>query len=451
MKIVNALAAWSLAGRAWVGLTALLLISAALGIARIFTESNISAKVGNGVLLALFVLFLTIIIDGVRVARVRLSCTRTLPHYFSLNQSHVAALAIENQSSLPVVVAIWDGAPAQFISSEFPMTQPIAAQSKAEYNYELKAIARGRAYFELCYLTVQSDWGLINQRRRIALANEVKIYPDFTSLTASMQLGMERMLFGLGANISQRRGEGIEFNQLRDFRLGDSLKTVDWKATARLNKPITREFQEEKDQQIIFMLDSSRRMRAIDSGLSYFDAALNAVLMCSYVALDRGDAVGVGCFGNQDSWLAPVKGKLSVTQILNHLFDLDTSNRSCDYHEAAERVVENQRKRALIVLITNIREEDALDLERAIALLRNKHLVMVVALQEPAIAMAKTSTDNKIDDLVAYAYATGIQHRRDLLLRKLQKSGISVLDSNGKDMHIQLISEYLRLKRMGKI
>ena len=184
----------------------------------------------------------------------------------------------------------------------------------------------------------------------------------------------------------QRRGLGQEFHQLREFRDGDTLRQIDWKATARKRTPIAREYQDERDQQILFLLDCGRRMRSQDGELSHFDHALNASLLLGYVALRQGDAVGLMTFASeQRRYLPPVKGQAQVNVLLNAVYDLQSSQRPADYSDAVDALLKRQSRRALVVLITNLRDEDDEDLLNAVKRLERRHRVLIASLREDVL------------------------------------------------------------------
>ena len=124
-------------------------------------------------------------------------------------------------------------------------------------------------------------------------------------------LAGDRRLQEIGIKTFQQRGEGTDFKQLAEYRHGDSVRHIDWKATLRLDKPIVREFQDERDQRVMLLIDCGRRMRADDRrgavGTAHFDQVLNAVMLLSYVALAQGDAVGALTFGTPPGDGAPVR------------------------------------------------------------------------------------------------------------------------------------------------
>ncbi|MCK5813231.1 MAG: DUF58 domain-containing protein, partial [Cocleimonas sp.] len=246
-----------------------------------------------------------------------------------------------------------------------------------------------------------------------------------------------------------RRGEGQDFHQLREYRQGDALRQIDWKATARSLKLISREYQDERDQEIIFMLDCGHRMLAKDDELSHFDHTLNAILLLSYVALRQGDAVGLGTFSGESRWIPPRKGYHTIQQILNTVYDLQPSSESPDFSKAATDLMIRHKKRALIVVLTNIRDEDSDDLLPAINLLRKRHLVLVSSLREKAIDNVLQQPIKKLPDAILNAATHQYLQHRKKAFEKLLHNGTSALETTPDHLSVELINAYLNIKSSG--
>ncbi len=381
----------------------------------------------------------------------QLHIQRKLPSSFSLNRAQNVRFELTNNSHRDLDVSLYDAYPEHFESSQFPLTQSISKNQKGVFEYTVIPKSRGLATFEPAYVLIRSHFGLWQFIKRLGPHDHAKVYPDFSAISNSFVFGVEQAMRNMGAHIAKRKGDGMEFNQLREFRDGDTLKQIDWKATARLGDLISREYQEEKDQNVVFLLDCSRRMRAMENNLSYFDYALNALLMSSYIALDKGDAVGVKTFSGEPSWLPPIKGKVAINTILNHLYALDTSTQSSDYVAAAQELLLKHRKRSLVILITNVRDEDNEDLNKAVEILSQQHLVMVVALQERLLEKVDGMEADTPNDALLYAGVKHFEQSRRKMLTRLKVSGVSVVDATHKNIHIQLVTEYLRLKQSGRI
>ncbi|MDC0321645.1 DUF58 domain-containing protein, partial [Akkermansiaceae bacterium] len=168
---------------------------------------------------------------------------------------------------------------------------------------------------------------------KIGDKGKVKVYPNYQPVLSYALMAMAHRQEHTGIIRKNRAGLSRDFHQLRDYQMGDSLSQIDWKASSKRQSLISRDFQEQLDQSVILMLDCGRRMRTIDGEISQFDHCLNAMLLISYVALRQGDQVGILSFGGTDRWLPPVKGASSMTTVLNHLYDYETSPFPSDFSE----------------------------------------------------------------------------------------------------------------------
>jgi uncharacterized protein (DUF58 family) len=233
---------------------------------------------------------------------------------------------------------------------------------------------------------------------------------------------------------------------------------MDWRATQRVGKPIVREFQDERDQCVMLLVDCGRRMRADDRkaaiGATHFDQVLNAIMLLSYVALKQGDAVGAMTFGTpagQERTFAPRKGMRALNAIMGQLYDVQPTLTHSDYVTAAQELLHRQRKRALVIVITNFRDEDSSELSHALRLLRSRHLVMLASLRERVVdelmAQPVVSGDAAIDVASAHLYE---QSRRDAFNRLAARDGLMV-DAAAERLGIELVNRYRAMKRAGTI
>ncbi|HBO7247353.1 TPA: DUF58 domain-containing protein, partial [Pseudomonas aeruginosa] len=263
-------------------------------------------------------------------------------------------------------------------------------------------------------------------------------------------MAVDHWLNQIGVRGGQRRGLGLEFHQLREFRDGDTLRQIDWKATARKRTPIAREYQDERDQQILFLLDCGRRMRSQDGDLSHFDHALNASLLLAYVALRQGDAVGAMTFAGDDRrHLPPGKGSAQLGALLNTVYDLQTSQRPADFPEAVQAVLSRQRRRALVILVTNLRDEDDEELLGAVKRLGRQHRVLVASLREEVLDTLRQEPIARYEQALAYTGTIDYLNARNGLHEKLAAHGVPVLDARPSELGPELISRYLGWKRAG--
>ncbi|MEZ5450425.1 MAG: DUF58 domain-containing protein [Thiolinea sp.] len=209
-------------------------------------------------------------------------------------------------------IRLYDHVPETFQEQGLPLQFALQPGAWAESAYSLKPLKRGLQRLERVQIRTRSWLGLWWRDVKQPLLSEVRIYPNFAAIAQYSLLATDHHLSHLGIMKRRRRGEGQDFHQLREYRPGDSLRQIDWKASARMYKPVAREYQDERDQEILFLLDCSHRMLAKDDELSHFDHTLNAILLLSHVALKQGDAVGLGSFGGVERWLNPAQGAASA-------------------------------------------------------------------------------------------------------------------------------------------
>ncbi len=377
--------------------------------------------------------------------------SREVPNSLALGVDNDVRIRVQHQLKRPLQIEINDDYPQQVAIVNLPVSLRIEPQHHADIDYQLRPLQRGDAHFGRLFIRVLSRLQFWQYRIQRAGAETVRIYPNFRSIANFKTLGLHQQTGQMGIHIKPRRGQGLDFHQLREFREGDSLNQIDWKATARMRKPIAREYQDERDQDIIFMIDCGRRMHARHGELSHFDHVLNAFLLTSHVALKQGDAVGLLSFAGDQRWLSPLKGQHSVNTLMNHVYDLHSSTDSSDFSQAAQQLISHQRKRSLIILITNLHDEDADDLQPAIQLLRRQHLVIVANLREQFLDdnLQQPITDFK--SALAYAGTSEFLGKRHRLLETLRKQGVFIADALPHRLHVDLINEYLALKRRGQI
>ncbi|MCX7077818.1 MAG: DUF58 domain-containing protein [Pseudomonas sp.] len=405
-------------------------------------------SIGWGLLLALLLLAM---LDAFRLKRLpspRLQ--RQMPGSLALGRWGEVRLDIQHDYHQPLNVHLFDHVPDGLSFENLPQLVELQPGQHSQIGYRLRPLKRGHFSFERCEINLPSPLGLWSDRRYLPLIDSTRVYPDFARLYGAQLLAVDNWLSQLGVRQRQRRGLGLEFHQLREFREGDSLRQIDWKATARQRTPIAREYQDERDQQIIFMLDCGRRMRSQDFELAHFDQALNACLLLSYVALRQGDAVGLSTFaGEQPRYLAPVKGSGQLNVLLNAVYDLDSSQRPADYQAAANQLLARQKRRALVVLVTNLRDEDDEELLTAVKRLSRQHRVLVASLREEVLDSVRQAPVQTLSEALTYCGTVDYLNARAELHERLTAHGVPVLDARPSELGAELVTRYLSWKKAG--
>ena len=360
-------------------------------------------------------------------------------------------LELSNPSSQTLILTVHDLHPSEFAVRGLPRDLRLPPRQQTLVEYRLCPPSRGDFPISGCALATRSPLGLWRRSRSIPLAETLRVFPNFAEISRYTLLAANDRLAQMGVRRHQRRGTGAEFHQLREYRAGDSLRQIDWKATARIRKLISREYQDERDQRLVFLLDCGRRMRHRDRGRGHLDEALNAVLLLAYVAVRQGDAVGLMTYGGPQRWLAPRKELQTVSRILESVYDLQPSMEAADPLGAASTLLAIMPRRALVVIVTNSRDEDQEGLELAAQLLRRRHLVVVADLRESTLDRALDAPIEDTRDALRFHSAHGWLAERRRHQERLQHLGIQVLDLLPAQLPIALVNRYFDIKRAGML
>lgn len=375
---------------------------------------------------------------------------RRLPATLPVNGEVAVALRFRNPTGVPMRLSVTDGTPVDchVPGAPFPAAVRLEARAEGELSYRFVPFRRGEVSFDRAVVMVASPLGLWERRHRCGDPTTVRVYPDFSLIAGYLELLAHQQSVQLGIRRAQRRGEGLEFLQLREYRAGDSLRQIDWKATSRRGTLISREYQEERDQRVLLLIDSGRRMRTRDGRLSHFDHALNALLLLAYVALRQGDTVSVRVFGHEQRWLPPERGAGGINALLHGTYDLQTGTDAADFLSAAEDVMRRQRKRSLVVLVTNLREEDS-DLLPALTLLRRRHVVLIANLRERVLDEMSEREPSDFDEALGVVGAHAELAARRQQQRTLGALGNLLLDCVPEALPVELVNAYWRVKGSG--
>jgi len=392
--------------------------------------------------------------------RTPLQWQRQLPAAFAIGVPRTLAGTLVNDGELGWRVALFDRVDASFDVEGLPQTLAVPAKARTTIHYQVTPRQRGPIRFQPAALRVRTRLGSAELLLHVGETQSLRVYPNFAAVSRYAWLAGDNRLAEIGIKAAPQRGAGTDFKQLTEYKPGDSIRHIDWKATQRHRRPIVREFQDERDQRVLFLLDCGRRMRADESsdatlrrpGVSHFDEALNALMLLAHVALGEGDAVGAMTFGTEaggERHFAPRKGSHSLNALMATLYDIQPRATHSDYLMAAAELMRVQRKRALVVILTNFRDEDSAELAPALRLLRTRHLVLLASLRERVLremAEQPMKGESKAIEIAgAHLFA---QARRVAFARLAARDGL-LIDVEPEHLPAQLVNRYRAVKRAG--
>jgi uncharacterized protein (DUF58 family) len=376
---------------------------------------------------------------------------RDLPAVVPVAVERALLLRLRHGGKRPLRVQVQDLHPGDWPVFGLPREVSLPPGRELEVPYRITPIERGQFLFEACALRLRSPFALWWQQRRVGAPQSLRVYPNFAPLAKLALIGSEQASRVVGAHLKRRRGEGTEFQQLREYRTGDSMRQIDWKASQRARKLISRDYQDERNQQVMLLLDTGRRLLARDGNLAHFDHVLNAALMVAYMALRQGDAVGLLAAGGTARYLSPGRGLGTIDSLLNTVFDLKAQPVATDYLDAAMRLAARQSRRSLVLLITNVRDEDIEDLVAAVRQMQKRHLVCVASLREQIVDTSLQQEVRGFDDAIRVAAMAQYAEQRTRAHQALRAQGTEVLDVNCAELPAALVEHYLAIKRAGRL
>lgn len=390
------------------------------------------------------------IFDGIRArSNHRITLSRLAPGQIHLDQKHQVVWTIENRDNVPAIVELHDQLPSGTRTTERVLSGKVLANSRAQLQYEIIPSVRGNLAFGDLYYRLQGRWGLAWGLRHQVAQQPVKCYPHLANWTAADLAAREALVRQAGSHRNRWRGTGTVFESLRDYTREDDIRWVDWKATARALRPIARNFETERHQQIILLIDASRMMTTYCGHRTKFDTALEAAVLAARSATDQGDSVGLLVFSDKvDVYLHPRRERSQVGAIMNALYTLQPKLVEPDFETALTLAATRNRKRSLMLLFTDVTViESARRMTTYVRSLFPRHLPLVVTIADETVEWLESREPEDAEEFYQLGVANELQQQRDELLEVLRNSGAAVLDSPADQLATQTIKTYLDLKR----
>jgi len=380
------------------------------------------------------------------------SIAREFGGRFAVGAKTEVRINVQNAQAHAISLVIKDEYPARMKLSDLREgAMRVEAQTSAALVYGLTPPRRGRFEFGQIVVRFLSRWNLVWVETRVGEAVFVKVYPN-------MRRAREAELKALGARslvASHRktswRGEGREFESMRDYVRGDELRHISWTATARRGKLTTRQYQIERDQTILIAIDGGRLMTARIEQETKLDSAVHAALALMSAAARAGDNAGLLVFGRKiKSYLPPGRGRDHMDAALEALYAVEPDMIEPSYSHALEFIAAHSKRRSLVVLLTDlVDEEGSKELLASLRLLRPRHLPLVVTIADRDLKAVVSNVPENARDLFTQSVAEEIMYLREAALRRVESQGGLALDVTAAALAPSLLEKYLQVKERG--
>jgi uncharacterized protein (DUF58 family) len=391
----------------------------------------------------------------------------------SVERRHTEQLSLGTSNRITVIACLRpEAARASFISrsveilvhddppSEFGVEGAVEAQllltaneREASFVYTVEPHRQGDYTFGKTHLLVHGPLGLIERFDTQPTNFAVKVYPNLQETEKYDMLARKGLLMQVGIRSMRMRGSGNEFESLREYVVGDEYRKIDWPATARRGKLISRQYNVEKAQNIVLVLDCGRNMLQQVQKMTKLDFAINTALMLGYVAASQDDKVGLVAFdAEMRTFIPPAKGKAQVFRLLSSLYNISAQMAESDYRAGFIEFLSRWRRRSLVVFFTDLVDpESSSEIITAISLVEKRHRVLCVTVADPTILAAAAIDPVNETEVYKKSVALQVLQERRSAISLLKRRNVWTIDSPPEALSADLINHYLELKARAAI
>jgi uncharacterized protein (DUF58 family) len=383
----------------------------------------------------------------------QISVERIAEPKLSLGVPNLVQITLTNGSPRPLAFALRDEFPYQWDADATILNGTIPALGSTEVRYHVTPTQRGDYRWGETNLRYGSALGTFRRQARYATAADARVYPNVLDVRKYDMMARKGLLTEMGLRHTRTLGAGTEFERLRDYLPDDEWRRINWKASARRNKLIAMEYETERAQHVVCVLDTGRLMRPPIGAIQKLDYAVNAALLTSYVAAGRGDHIGLLTFADQvDLYLAPRKGNGQFYTMLELLYNVQGQAVEADYGRALGYLSLKNKRRSLVIVFSDlVTKEAAKPLIAYMSRLAQRHLPLLVIMNDPNITNLAAREPANAQDVYERAVAEQLLDERWVILDTLNQAGVLTLDVPADKLSVAVIDKYLELKNRGAL
>lgn len=390
-----------------------------------------------------------LLVDGLLARRLPVRLSRLAPDQLHVGQPARVTWTVENHLRAPVRLVLSDSPPEGSRAKPSVLEVEAPPRSRSIHDYELIPTRRGPTSFGDLNYRVLGPMGLAWVQRRLPAGQSLRCMPQLANARAAELAERRALLRQAGSHRFRWRGTGTSFESLREYSTQDDIRWVDWKATARLNRPISRNFEVERHQQVVILVDSSRALTTYCGRRTKFDAMLEAAVLLSRTVLSQGDDLGLIAFADKlDLYLHPRRERAQLNAVIEGLYAREPRLVEPNYELALTVAAKRNTRRSLFILLTDVTVvEAARRMLQYSKVLTRRHLLLVVTIADETLEENELREPRDAQELYRVGVAAGLMRERTVLLEELRRSGVEVLDSRADQVAPRAIERYLELKR----
>ena len=377
-----------------------------------------------------------------------ITAERRLSSRFSNGDDNPVTISVESTYPFPVRIDVIDELPFQFQKRDFSLHLPLSTIHHPPSTYTLRPTRRGVYSFGHVLVFVSTRLGLVERRYRCSEPCDVSVYPSYQKLHQYELMAISQNLQEPGIKRIRRIGNNTEFEHIRDYLKGDDYRTINWRATARLSRPMVNVYQDERSQQIFSIIDKGRVMQQAFQGMTLLDYAINASLALSFVAMRKEDRAGLITFADKtDTFVAADRRPGHINKLMETLYAEQTDFEETDFSALSVAIGRHISKHSLLVLYTNFMGQ--VSLQRQLPFLQQiarRHRLLVVFFDDVELQQFIESPIHNDEERCQHEVAEKFAAEKQLISATLRQYGILSLLTTPQALTVDVINRYLAIR-----
>lgn len=382
-----------------------------------------------------------------------LEIRREVDPVFSVRAANTVKLTVENSSQWDLVARIRDEPDPTFATENNEQRIAVLSGDRETMTYKTTPPIRGDYQFHGTFLRIRCPLGLVEKQVQLDSTQAIRVYPNLLLLQEFDLLNQRGKLRDMGLRRNRQRGLGTEFESLRDYFQGDDFRKIDWKATARRGKPIVKQFEVERNQSVMLVMDCGRTMLGEVNGVTKLDYSLDSCLLLARAAFSMGDQVGMLVYNDAvQKFISPRKSNNQIGVLIESAHALLAEPVESNPAGAFSHFSQRWKKRSLVVVFTDASDADkARDLVRALGALKHRHVVIVVNVNDPEINRLASEVPQTKAGLFGQAAGLWLEERQLEAIGVMKAAHIHHVAAEPQDLSKALVGAYFDIKERALI
>ena len=367
----------------------------------------------------------------------------------SIYEKEAISFEVYNKSNYKLYLELKDEIPDFHFKTENKfMRGEILPHEKSVFQYFVVPTKRGAFTFKNLHFKYEGRMKLCMKEYKVNLDKEYKVYPNLKNLAKYRLSICNNRMFKQGQRSLKMLGKGTSFESLREYVAGDEYKRINWKATARGNKPIVNQYEPEKNQHVYMFIDTGRPMSYTVRGYRKLDLVVNTALVLSDIVNQNGDQSAMLLFNTEvTNMVMPGKGPGHRTKMLESLYHIDYNNETSNYDDCFFYFKKKERHRSIIFLFTDFDTvEEAENMLKVLPVISKNNMVIIILIKNESLEGVSLLKIKTGADLFNKGVALELLDERHKIINLLNRKGVLCIECAAEKLELSVINKYIQVK-----